>query len=248
MPSAKVPQRKRKAAQPGAADPTQTADTPTAVTAPVTEAFAVKCTRKSELIDVDEDIFIDLWGPECDDAQTGAEDSATGFDGTWVWDSDPKSAGRVYWDWKTRQHLPGADSFAGGKGIPITFTSLQAAQAAAAVVFKQMLLAQDRPTRPLLQQLQEQVSGKSNSSSKPKKQKVTKKTAGVKSAAAAAAGKAGEQEALDQLLPQLHSADGLGAWEAKLEWLDDPDSIEARFNNVVVSKLRVEVIRAGIAQ
>jgi hypothetical protein len=61
---------------------------------------------------------------------------------------------------------------------------------------------------------------------------------------------AGDQQAYQQLLSCFHtvSADGLSAWQADVEWWDDPVSAvgEETLKNVVLTTVRVEMIRASI--
>jgi hypothetical protein len=237
MPTGKATKRKRTAAPASAAASTpKAAITPTAaVTSPTTEAFAVQCSHKSELLDINEDIYINLWGPECDDATRDAEDSATGFAGTWVWDSEPIKSGCQYYDYRKKVE-DRKKSFLGGKGRPVLFQDRAAAEAAAFSFWQGMLQAQDRPTKPLQQQLEEQTAI------------LAPKKGAAKKRAAASAGDQ-QTDAYQQLLSRFHtSAEGLSAWQADVEWWDDPDSCgdDARFKNVVLTTIRVEVIKASI--
>jgi hypothetical protein len=47
-------------------------------------SFAIRCSRASKLLDIDEECFVDRWKDEIDAAGDDAECSATAFDGTWL--------------------------------------------------------------------------------------------------------------------------------------------------------------------
>jgi hypothetical protein len=158
MPPNKSSKRKRIAGRSSAAVKTQLAAITPTISSPITAAFAVKCSRKSELVDTDDACFVDCWNEEVDDAQEAAEESATAYDGTWVWDSEPIKSGCEFYDYRVSTSER-SKSFAGGGGVPVLFKDQTAAEAAAFNVWQAMLQAQERPSKPVLQQLEQQALG-----------------------------------------------------------------------------------------
>lgn len=154
--------RKRKQQDPPAstrsAKPSRTATSSTAaarcakspsaaMAAAASSNYAIRCIRKSKIIEIDEECWTDCNFPDA--TEELCEDSATAWDGNWLWDSQPNKAACIPYNKACR-------SFAGGSGKVTVFRSAAEAEAAAAEVWKAMVLATDRPCMPLLEQLQQQ--------------------------------------------------------------------------------------------
>lgn len=186
--------------------------------------------------------------------------SATAYDGSWIWDTQPKLAACVNY----RQTCEGT---AGGRGLPRFYTTAAAAAEEAAVkVWTAMLLSTKRPCYPLLKQLQQQAPAmptRSHASSLPAAHKQQHKRRGSSSTAAArkrssssgASQPPPDPAALAAAVAQLRevSADGLPSWTADVEWFDDPFVVVGLQrpgynlrNNLVCSTIRVEVVPAEL--
>jgi hypothetical protein len=71
---------------------------------------------------------VDAYGEEQDDIQQTCEDSATAWDGSWIWDQEPiKVACLPY-------NTP-CEGSAGGSGMPRFFSTAEAAEEAASQVW-----------------------------------------------------------------------------------------------------------------
>jgi len=212
--------------------------------------YAVKCSRRSELLEFDDEYFVDMNDDEADDWSQEGHEAAKAADGSWIWDSDPAQATDMVGP--TGEDI---SSFAGGEGKPVFFRDLVAADTAASGVWIALLLGVKRPCRPVLQQLEDQALGppeKHKSSTHRLRSKESQQTAAAAAAETAAALDAGlaagDVAACQQLLSYFGqvSADGLAAWQADVEWFDDPFAEPETVKNVVRSTIRVEVVQAKL--
>jgi hypothetical protein len=99
---------------------------PAAAAAP-SAGFVILCTRKSTLIETDDECFVDTYGPEQDNIEDICEDSAKAWDGSWVWDLQPQKGACLPYD----QPCEGS---VGGSGRPRFFHTAKAAEEAAVQV------------------------------------------------------------------------------------------------------------------
>jgi hypothetical protein len=234
---------------------------PAPAAAPATATgYVVQCSRASQLVDADRECFTDCDDFQYDSTMEDCKDSASAYDGSWIWDTQPKLAACVNY----RQTCEGT---AGGRGQPRFYTMAAAAEEAAVNVWTAMLLATKRPCTPLLKQLQQQAPGmptRSHGSSQAAAAAThQQKRRRHGSSAAAAAKKRGSRAsqpppdpaALAAAVAQLKqvSADGLPCWTAQVEWFDDPFVVEGMqpagydlCNNLVCSTIKVEVVPAEL--
>lgn len=250
--------RKHRPAQPAAAAAAAVAE-PLPVAAAFTSpapsfAYAIRCSRTSQLLDVDDECFVDCWKDEITVAEDAAIESATAYDGTWLW------SGKL-------PNRPGSIRTGGGK--PLLFPSADTAAETAGQAWVSLLQAVQKPCRPLLQQLQQQQQeGEEDSSSvgdelaerpaaaaaggrKPSK----RSTAAHGSAKQAGTGSRAEQRAATAAAPTIAavafkqvSTSGRASWQAWVKWFDDPFGMAAErpIDNIVRSRIKVEVVKVRV--
>lgn len=187
------------------------------------KVWAIKVSRASEIEDIHEDMFIDSYGDEQDNIEFLCEDSATAYDGTWLWNGD---AGKSSCGRKQRS--------SSSAGQLVVFSSLDAANAQAEKVWVNMLRSVQDPATPLHEQLGITLPNKRQKQSRAK--------------GAASRGADTRRLTDEQLVSSGRAATGNNgrvAWSAQVQWNDRPFSPKDP-PNVVSSKLSVEVVPAQL--
>lgn len=180
------------------------------------------------------------------------KDSATAYDGSWIWDTQPKLAACV--DYRPVKALQAA-------GVNRVSTPQQQQQRK-----RQSKCGQPccwPQSTPLLKQLQQQAPAmptRSHGSSPAATHKQQHKRRGSSTAAARKRSSGASQPppdpaALTAAITQLRdvSADGLPSWTADIEWFDDPFVVVGLqrpgydlHNNLVCSTISVQVVSAEL--
>jgi hypothetical protein len=195
----------------------------------------IVCSRESQICEIDEEAFVDTYAQyEQDNIQSQCDDSATGWDGSWIWDHQPiKTA-----CWLFGQPCRGS---AGGSGRPRFFsTAAAAAEEAAVQVWTAMLQATKRPCTPVLQQLAQQPAASVDASGSGSEQACDSSEEEGQQPDSSLAAAAARLKTI--------SRNGLPSWTAKVSWFDDPFDTrgEGSLKNEVCTTIKVEVVRADL--
>uniref|UniRef100_A0A383WPU2 Uncharacterized protein n=1 Tax=Tetradesmus obliquus TaxID=3088 RepID=A0A383WPU2_TETOB len=211
--------------------------------------YAIRCSRKSEVLEYDDESFTDCWGQEVDDHQADIDDSAACGDGDWLFDAGSHLQHR------TDHSTAGLHRTAGTLRV---FKSLEEANKQAALVWVSLQANHPFPEAPPEgkgspgKEKEEEEEEEDNKPQKGKRKSssssrgaATSSRKGSKSKSKSSSAKRKQAAAVDPDNFKSMTADGRACWKREQRFYVDP-WLDDELKNLSSSVLTVEVVEAQL--
>jgi hypothetical protein len=214
----------------------------------VQPVYAIKCSRKSKVLEYDDESFTDCYGPEIDDHAEEIDRAAAGGDGDWLYDMGNQ------WQHGTKHETVGLLRNAGSLRV---FKSKEEANGQAALVWLSLQANHPFPEAPPEEEEEEEedkpTRGKrkssSSSSSRGKGRSAAASSSSSsrdgKSRSSSAKGNGKKAAAVDPDSFTSMTADGRASWKREQRFYVDP-WLDDELKNLCTSTLTVEVVEAQL--